>query len=50
MYRVKFVYTPIPNKYFKSCAEAIAYKNSRVAASVVEKKTFFGNWKKVLDK
>jgi hypothetical protein len=50
MYRVKFIYAPIPDKYFKSYDEAIAYKNSRAAASVIEKKTFFGNWKKVLDK
>ena len=50
MYRVQFIYAPIPTQYFKNYNEAVAYQKSRVAASVIEKKTFFGNWKIVLDK
>ena len=47
MYRVKFIYAPIPNKYFKNKDEALAYQNKHVAASVIEKKTFFGRWKQI---
>jgi hypothetical protein len=50
MYRVSFVYAPIPSKYFKTEKEAVAYQNIHVAATYLEKKTFFGKWKKVQNK
>ena len=47
MYRVSFVYAPIPCRYFKTEKEAIDFQNAHVAATYLEKKTFFGKWKKI---
>ena len=45
MYRVVFIYAPYPTRTFKKMEDAVAFKESHVAASKIEKRTFFGKWK-----
>ena len=45
MYRVKFIYAPYPTQYFKSEAKAKEFQSKHCASSLLEKRTFFGNWK-----
>ena len=45
MYRVVFIYAPYPTRTFKIMKEAVAYKESHVAASKIEKRTFLSKWK-----
>ena len=45
MYRVVFIYAPYPTRTFKKREDAVAFKESHVAASKIEKKVLFGKWK-----
>lgn len=45
MYRVSFIYAPYPSKIFRNKEEAIKFQQSKVSASKLEKRTFFGKWK-----
>ena len=47
MYKVSYIYAVKPSVYFKTEKEARAFQSSKVAATKLEKRTFFGSWKKI---
>ena len=46
-FRIDYKYAPYLPEYFTKLEDAIEFKKTEIAECYIEKKTLFGNWKKI---